>query len=621
MATHYTATSKTITLTDYSYNNSDSTTISLTISVAADGAVSYSAKSTNSTGGWKYCGLWITVNGYTNGNNYFNTPTECANAFSGKFPIDDDSTYSRDAGTVSGGSVSYEIKLDCGSDGSVHGWTGSAKNNYKGVTTSGSVTRSYWEDSTAGSCTISQTAGSNTITFSGNLGTAGHGNGMSSATLYYWMNGATAWASESLTAKSGNSYKITKTCDRDGNIWAYVSCVYTKHTKSSSSDYKKYCYYYSAGGAPTCTISQDTGSNTVTISGSRGTDGSHNGKTASKLYYNLGKGGSNVEVNLGTTGSNSYTKTLTMDSSNNNKTITAYVTTTYTYGDAKTKSATALTSKYYSSVTAGTVTITDNGNNTFTLTGTKGSNGYNNAATGPTLSWGYDTNYSSSFTSGDTKTLTIATPANATRIVYAKSVTGKTNYGSAKEATTSLAVKQYVAPSSPSNIELSYDKSRLTIKETWTLEWTGGTASNSSSPVAGYRIRVWKNGVTIPFKNSSGEIKTNTPASTNTDANRYYYDRDLTSTEMDIDPVANGFVPGDRIQFTIHSYTKNGKGEKKFSSSYATSSTYTVQNAGIVRVKVGNSWKEGQVWIKTGGAWKEASSVHAKVSGSWKEST
>lgn len=211
MATHYTATEQTISLKDYAYGGKDWTNISLKISIAANGTVTYKATSTNNTGGWKYCGLWITVNGNTKGNNYFNTESECNNAFGNKkFPIDDDSTYSGSAGTVSGDSVSYEIKLDCGSDGNVHGWTGSANNNYKGVTKSGTINRNYWTDNTAGGKPTITNGKDGSFSISGKSGTAGTNNSITETKLQYKLD------SGSWTTCSANSLSTTElTCDDD----------------------------------------------------------------------------------------------------------------------------------------------------------------------------------------------------------------------------------------------------------------------------------------------------------------------------------------------------------------------------------------------------------------------
>ena len=262
----------------------------------------------------------------------------------------------------------------------------------------------------------------------------------------------------------------------------------------------------------------------------------------------------------------------------------------------------------------GTCSITDNGDNTFTLKGTKGGDGKNNTATGPTLKWGYDTDYSNSFSNGDKKTLTMADKKKASRRVYAKSVTGAT-YGDAKTATDYEDVKQYVAPSKPDNISITYTRSRMTIKENWTLKWTGGTEVNGSSPVLGYRIRIFKNGKTIQFKNSEGKVLASGSSSD------YYYDRDDTSTTMNINTSTNGFAPGDKVKVSICTYTryKEGKGTALCSGAVE-SSEYTVQNAGVANVKVSGAWKEGKIWVKVSGAWKEAEVAKAKVSGAWKES-
>lgn len=262
----------------------------------------------------------------------------------------------------------------------------------------------------------------------------------------------------------------------------------------------------------------------------------------------------------------------------------------------------------------GTVSITDNGDNTFTLKGAKGANGTNNKSTGPTLSWGYTNDYGNSFSNGDKKTLSIKTASNATRTVYAKCYTGAT-YGSGNTVTASKAIKQYVAPSKPSGIKLTYSKSRLTIKENWTLEWTGGTKTNDSSPIKGYRIRIYKNGNTIKFKNSKGEVLTDDAGS---GADRYYYDRDNTETTMNINTSTNTFAPGDKVKVLIHTYTKNADGKRLFSDG-VWSSEYTVKHAGIMRVKADGKWVEGQVYVKADGKWVEADVVKVKADGKWVE--
>jgi hypothetical protein len=268
-------------------------------------------------------------------------------------------------------------------------------------------------------------------------------------------------------------------------------------------------------------------------------------------------------------------------------------------------------------VGTGTITITDNGNNTFSVNGTKGADGNNNPATGPVISWGYTTSYSNSG-SVTQQPLTITTPANATRTVYAKCVTGAT-YGSSKTATTSSAVKQYVAPSAPGIPALSYNKSRLTVKEPWTFTWKAATPANASSPICGYRIRIYKNDkLVLGLK----PLQANSPAKVvlNAEGTNEFLDRDNTNNTLVIeDPASFGFNASDTVKLSVYAYTKYGTGNKLFSNTYAVSAKYTVQNAGIVNVNVGGSWKEGQVYVKINGTWKEAESVHTKAGGTWKE--
>lgn len=277
----------------------------------------------------------------------------------------------------------------------------------------------------------------------------------------------------------------------------------------------------------------------------------------------------------------------------------------------KTKSIT-LKRTWYTSIGKGTISIKDNGNNTFTITGTKGANGENNTASGPNLSWGYTDSYGTTTTSGKAITLDTSGTAN-TRTVYAKNIT-KATYGSDTTATTSAKIAQYLAPNAPSNVKITYSKSRLTIKENWTVSWTAATAKNTNSPIEGYRIRLFKNGKAIPLKRSNGTVI----STASTDDN--YYDRSTTATTIPVYIKHYDFKPGDKVYARINAYTLDKIGNKKFSSG-VNSSTYTVQNAGIIHVKQDGNWKEGQVYVKVSGSWKEAAAVYAKVSGNWKEST
>ena len=99
---------------------------------------------------------------------------------------------------------------------------------------------------------------------------------------------------------------------------------------------------------------------------------------------------------------------------------------------------------YYTNIGSTKVEIVDNGNNTFTIKGTKGSNGTNNPAKGLTITYSYDSATYNKSASNDTP-ITLE-GSTASRTVYAKAVTTAT-HGSNTSATTSKVIKRYAAPS------------------------------------------------------------------------------------------------------------------------------------------------------------------------------
>lgn len=266
----------------------------------------------------------------------------------------------------------------------------------------------------------------------------------------------------------------------------------------------------------------------------------------------------------------------------------------------------------------GTISITDNYNNTFTVKGTKGAAGENNPSSGPTITWGYTSSYGNSG-AVSSKALAITEPELATKKVYAKCVTGA-KYGSDTTVTTTADIKQYVGPQKAGTPEISYTRSRLTIKEAWSFSWGAAKATNSSSPIKGYRIRLYKNGSLVKGLGASGNNLTLTSGTNE------WIDREGTSTNVIIpDPAAFGFKAGDTVQLSVQAYTRysaSNTGNQLFNNNTgsASSAEYTVKNAGIVYTKVAGSWKEGQVYVKVDGSWREAETVNVKVNGAWKES-
>lgn len=276
-----------------------------------------------------------------------------------------------------------------------------------------------------------------------------------------------------------------------------------------------------------------------------------------------------------------------------------------------------ITRSKWTDVSAGTTTITDNYNNYFKISATKGANGTNNTASGPSeLKWSYDSaTYTNTYTNGADRKLDISGTSD-TRTVYAKSKTTGER-GDSKEAKTSLAIRQYIMPNAPGTPVISYTKNRLTVKEPWTYSWSAADAVNGSSPVKGYRARLYKNGVNIPIIDSSGNTLTTIIDS------KFIIDLDTTNRSITFDPLLSGFMPGDKVKLGIIPFTRFGRdndGSALFRTTETFSAESTVQNAGVVRVKVGGAWKEGQVWVKTAGSWKEAEIVKTKVGGVWKES-
>jgi hypothetical protein len=297
-----------------------------------------------------------------------------------------------------------------------------------------------------------------------------------------------------------------------------------------------------------------------------------------------------------------------------------------------------------SSVTEGTVSIVDNFNNSYTVKGQGGGNGTNNPVESATLEY---TKEDGTITSVNCETLVskkisfTPTGTNATRSVKAGVTTvGKYN---TKSVSTTKDIKQYVGPNAVTKLKISYNKSRLTLKENWTLAWAPPT-TNNGCPIKGYRIRLYRkrgeeSWIKLPIYDSNGNMG-HVIGDTTKSPTDYYWDRDGTKNSATIytkyynKEVISAYpdiLPGDKVKFAVTAYTKYGENydgtvqnssgsTQCFKTGEAFSGEYNVQNAGIVRVKVNGAWKEGQVYVKAGGTWHEAETVNVKTSSGWKES-
>lgn len=277
-----------------------------------------------------------------------------------------------------------------------------------------------------------------------------------------------------------------------------------------------------------------------------------------------------------------------------------------------------------SAIGATTVSITDNYNNTFTITAAKGADGTNNPAGSlSNLKWGYTDEYEKgAFTSGNALTLARDGDAN-TRTVYATATTGAT-YGAASVATKYVGINQYYPPNAPTRPALTEDSKkndRVTIQQPWTFEWTCTPAVKASnSAIQGYRLYLYKwmgtgkDAATINMCDSNGGSLCNL-----WDGAYYRAQAASNGTSLTFDPKKSGIKPGDELTLRVQGYSFDGNSNRLYSAD-AYSGYFLVENAGIVRVKYGSNWHEGQVYVKHNGNWLEAQAVYVKHGGNWLES-
>lgn len=455
--------------------------------------------------------------------------------------------------------------------------------------------------------------------------TPGDNNELTNATLFWSDDGsdATSGKSEGVSASGTSGEKSVPSSAASSTIKVRLNCNF-KHNYPIDDD-SKTVYYYSQGSALSTPTIVNNENNSFKIGYVVGTAGKYNNKIRSAtVHYTIDGKEKTFAISDLTTGKTvKYTSDIEVTK---DTTVTAWITRDMEWSGAnantKTSSKTSdVTIPYYAPIkTNPAVSITDNGNNTFTITGTDATGGNVNNTVSTTYSWSYDSaSYNQSGTG--TKNLNIATPTNATRAVYAKANAALSVFGDPVEVKATpnnpVYIKQYVAPGNPGTPVLFYSKSRLTVKEPWVFTWTAASPTNASSPVKGYRLTLFKNGTersnSIPIKNSSG-----------TDISRYVdsvYIYDTSDLSFTVYPDVNGFAPGDTVVLAVRPYIQTPTGLCLYNNDNTYSAATTVQNAGIVHVKVdGTTWKEGQVWVKTGDGWKEAESILTKTTDGWKES-
>lgn len=303
-------------------------------------------------------------------------------------------------------------------------------------------------------------------------------------------------------------------------------------------------------------------------------------------------------------------------------------------------------------VQPGSVEIIDNYNNSFTVrVNSLGTGGLNNALDSSILKisqsksaagWQYAAGDTYSYQPGATasdivRTLNANAPDSSNdgkKLVYAQLTTfGKSDAGTAvayaNDKSSGVEIRHYVSPGKTGAITLSYNKKRLTVKESWQVSWGAATKANNSSPVKGYSFAIKCDGEYI----TGLTIDSDNHITKGTDSNKFILIHN-TDCNCTFDPAAIGLVAHNLIDIEVLAFTRSGQNNDGDTYYYGIGSrlsdsnggaTIEVQNAGIMRVfKPGLGWVETQVKVyrNTNGvySWQEAEAVKVNRQSAWKES-
>lgn len=280
----------------------------------------------------------------------------------------------------------------------------------------------------------------------------------------------------------------------------------------------------------------------------------------------------------------------------------------------------------YTNGTSPSIAVTDGGNNTAKISGTLGKNGTNNEIKSAKIY--YTTNGTEPTDSSSSIALVAKSSGSYSESVpISKDCTVRAmvicvfehneTKASSSAAGAGVSVKYYKKPSNPGKPVIYFTKDKLTPKERIIYKWAAATQGNANSPVKGYRVRLYKNGINIPiWSTGSG-----TQLSVINSGSDYIYDRTGVADPLSISlgHEIHGFKPGDKVKLSIQAYALNGANEKLLSD-VMTSDETVIYNAGTVKIKYNNIWQEGQVFVKYNNVWTEASSISSKTADGWKES-
>jgi hypothetical protein len=296
----------------------------------------------------------------------------------------------------------------------------------------------------------------------------------------------------------------------------------------------------------------------------------------------------------------------------------------------------------YGDVTAGAISVVNNGDGSFKITNktsasANSTGSHNNTIENQYYYYTIDTAWPSGNDTSKLSSTLVNTSvwAGFNKVIRAKRfVDGKYNNVWTSEASNTLTFTRPTAPSTP--IRVKKTRSRYTLKENWTLEWDEAQAG--SAAVAGYILYAFATTTDGQYKSlilydGNGNKLHSGTTGPNGEYNYYIVPSQnintISSLTFYTEQTAshNGIGAGDTISFKIYPYSKNFKGNiiMDFDADNSiNSAAITIENAGVVDVRVGSEWKEGQVYVYTGSGatqgWKEAESVSVYTANGWKES-
>lgn len=155
----------------------------------------------------------------------------------------------------------------------------------------------------------------------------------------------------------------------------------------------------------------------------------------------------------------------------------------------------------------------------------------------------------------------------------------------------------FIDPGAPGKPSLTYDQPEPIPRAKLTASW--GAASNGSTAVAGYRVRLYKNGTQVEV--------------VDTDSANTSYTFPKTLEEY-------GFEPGDVLAIGIYAYSKDWQGSKFFNGGGASTAIVMSDNLTIVSDKYiwvsvnGQSFNKHKMYVSiNGGSFQEVRKEKFKV--------